>query len=604
MWSSLNRLVGLLSTRQRGQAGLLVLLLLGNALLEMVGIGLVPVYIGILTEPERVLQNEAAGNLLAHLGITAEELSRQTLLYWGSGLLLGVVTLKLIYTPAMAYLRARYIQGVIRRLSLRLFRDYMRAPYAFHLSRNTSELLRNVNMECIQLGMRVLSPLAIFATQLLVTIGIIALLIAQMPDAALLALLVFIGVSVPLVTSLRKRIRVLAVRAQEGRAHIIRSLQEGLGGIKEVRLLRREDYFVRYFQRALAKVLDLARFQQVLAATLPVTMEWLTIAALLLLVFILFQTAGNEQNVLALAALFAVAMARLKGAVSIMLGTYSQLMSSLVSVDVVAQELTHLEADRPSDVRQGDTKPWQANQGPDSIVLEDVWYRYPEADRHALRAIDLTVRGGEAIGIVGPSGGGKSTLADVILGILPPERGVIKADGLDVHRNLGAWHRLLGYIPQTVYLFDGTIEQNIALGLEADEVNAEAVTKALEAANLSDFVAQLPRGRQTLVGERGVRFSGGQRQRVAIARALYTDPQVLVMDEATSALDYQTEKAVMEAIEALKGQRTLFIVAHRLSTVRACDRIILLHSGAIRAVGTYDDLAGSSVEFQRMLNTA
>lgn len=604
MWSSLNRLVALLSPRQRWQAGLLVLLLLGNALLEMVGIGLVPVYIGILTEPERVLQNEAAANLLAHLGITAEDLSRQTLLYWGSGLLLGVVTLKLVYTPAMAYLRARYIQGVVRRLSLRLFRGYMRAPYVFHLSRNTSELLRNVNMECIELGMRVLNPLAIFATQLLVTIGIIALLIAQMPDAALLALLVFIGVSVPLVAVLKQRIRALALRAQEGRQHIIRSLQEGLGGIKEVRLLRREEYFVRYFQRALAKVLDLARFQQVLAATLPVTMEWLTIAALLLLVFILFQAAGNEQNVLALAALFAVAMARLKGTVSVMLGTYSQLMSSLVSVDVVAKELRQLEADRATSMRQGDADLSQAKQSPAAIILEDVWYRYPEADRHALRGINLAVRRGEAIGIVGPSGGGKSTLVDVILGILPPERGLLKADGLDVHCNLSAWHRLLGYIPQSVYLFDGTVEQNIALGLEAAEVNAEAVKKALVAANLSDFVTKLPHGRQTLVGERGVRFSGGQRQRVAIARALYTDPHVLVMDEATSALDNQTEKAVMEAIEALKGERTLFIVAHRLSTVRNCDRIVLLHSGEIRALGTYDELAGSSIEFQRMLKTA
>ena len=604
MWSSLNRLVALLSPRQRWQAGLLVLLLLGNALLEMVGIGLVPVYIGILTEPQRVLQNEAVASWLRHLGITAEDLSRETLLYWGSGLLLGVVSLKLIYTPAMAYLRARYIEGIVRRLSLRLFREYMRAPYAFHLSRNTSELLRNVNMECIQLGIRVLSPLAVVATQMLVTVGITSLLIVQMPNAALLALLAFIGVSVPLVASLKSRIRALALGAQEGRQHVIRSLQEGLGGIKEVRLLRREDYFVRYFQRALSKVLELARFQQVLGATLPVTMEWLTIAALLLLVFILFQASGNEQNVFALAALFAVAMARLKGTVSAMLSMYSQLMGSAVSVDLVAREFRHLEADRASSVKQGDAKPWQANQSPEAIVLEDVWYRYPEAGRHALRGINLTVRRGEAIGIIGPSGGGKSTLVDVILGILPPERGVVHADGLDVHRNLDAWHRLLGYIPQSVYLFDGTVQENIALGLDPEEVEVEAVTKALKVAHLSDFVAQLPHGRQTVVGERGVRFSGGQRQRVAIARALYTNPQILIMDEATSALDTPTEKAVMDAIEALKGQRTLLIVAHRLSTVKNCDRIVLLQEGQIRAVGTYDELENSSIDFRRMLQTA
>jgi ATP-binding cassette subfamily C protein len=237
---------------------------------------------------------------------------------------------------------------------------------------------------------------------------------------------------------------------------------------------------------------------------------------------------------------------------------------------------------------------------PQVLELKNVWYRYPEAEDFALKGIDLSIKRGEAIGIVGPSGGGKSTLVDVILGILKPERGAVLADGVDVRTQLARWHRLVGYVPQSVYLFDGTIRQNIALGLNDDAVDPDALTNALRAANLESFVNGLPQGLDTVVGERGVRFSGGQRQRVAIARALYDDPALLVMDEATSALDNLTEKAVMEAVDDLKGERTILMIAHRLTTLKNCDRILFLQTGEITAIGSHDQLAGSDEVFERI----
>jgi ATP-binding cassette subfamily C protein len=284
-----------------------------------------------------------------------------------------------------------------------------------------------------------------------------------------------------------------------------------------------------------------------------------------------------------------------------MLRAYTQVRASLVSVDVVDRDLSNMKAATPAlpAERPGTPDPWPA-ASPRQLVLEDVWYRYPGAEGYALAGVDLVIRRGEAIGIVGPSGAGKSTLVDVLLGILPPERGAVRADGVDVQECLGAWHRVLGYVPQSIYLFDGTLQQNIALGLDDEEVDPEALQRALDAANLSRFVAGLPEGLQTPVGERGVRISGGQRQRVAIARALYQDPRILLMDEATSALDNVTEKAVMEAVDSLKGERTVLLIAHRLTSVRNCDRIVYMQEGRVAAVGTYEDLIRSSPGFQQL----
>ena len=571
-----------------------------NAVLEMLGVGLVPVYIGILAQPDRLLEHEMTAPILSHLGVGPERITQQTLLYWGSGLLLALFTVKLAYAPFLAWVRARYIQGIVSGLSVRLFDGYMRAPYAFHLSRNTSELMRNVNAECMQLGMRVLHPMALLLTQLLITLAIVALLVASIPDAALFALLVSMGFALPVVALLNRRIKRLALNAQDGRKQVIRAVQEGLGGVKELRLLGREAFFVERFRRALSRVLALQRFQQVLNVTLPVMMEWVSVAALLAVVLILFQVEANQGTVLSLAALFAVAMARLKGSVSGVLGAYTQVRASLVSVDVVDRDLRHMARLREADPYVSkDAAPMPAR--PQVLELKDVWYRYSGADDFALKGIDLSIQRGEAIGIVGPSGGGKSTLVDVILGILKPERGAVLADGVDVLAQVSRWHRLVGYVPQTVYLFDGTIRQNIALGLNDDMVDTDALANALRAANLEPVVSGLPQGLDTVVGERGVRFSGGQRQRIAIARALYNNPHILVMDEATSALDNLTEKAIMEAVDTLKGERTILIIAHRLTTVKNCDRIVFLQAGSIAGIDSYGNLAESNQAFKRQL---
>ena len=321
---------------------------------------------------------------------------------------------------------------------------------------------------------------------------------------------------------------------------------------------------------------------------------------LLALIMVLFLRGESTGTLIGTAALFALGSARLKTATSQMMNDYAMLHAGTVTVNLVSKELALLES-LPNDSKVSEenahAKPLSLDT---SIALEDVWFRYAGAEDYALRGVNLEILRGEAVGLVGPSGSGKSTLVDLILGLYEPGRGKVRIDGVDLQTSLPAWHRTLGYIPQSLFLIDGTIRQNIGLGLLADEIDDDAIERAVEAASLEGVIKGLPRGLDTMVGERGVRLSGGQRQRIVIARALYHDPQVLVMDEATSALDTVTERAVMDAVNKLRKHRTIIIVAHRISTVRNLDRIVFLRNGEIEASGSYDELMAGHVGFREL----
>jgi ATP-binding cassette, subfamily B, bacterial PglK len=235
-----------------------------------------------------------------------------------------------------------------------------------------------------------------------------------------------------------------------------------------------------------------------------------------------------------------------------------------------------------------------------SLSAKAVWYRYPDSEEYALKDVSFTLHKGESMAFVGPTGAGKTTIVDVILGLLEPEKGRIIVDGKDIHADLKAWQRNIGYIPQFIYLTDDTILHNVALGLEDKDIDEEKLWQSILTAQLESFIRTLPDGIETVIGERGVRLSGGQRQRIGIARALYHNPEVLIMDEATSSLDGSTEKAVIEAIEKLKGERTMIMIAHRLTTVQNCDKLYFMKDCRIDSSGSYDELVRNNEEFRRM----
>jgi ATP-binding cassette subfamily C protein len=417
----------------------------------------------------------------------------------------------------------------------------------------------------------------------------------------LLTLVVSGLVAAALATTFGGRLRRRAKVAQASRQGILSATQEVLNGVKELKLLGREGRFLDRFRGALRKIQEEQRFIQVVSQLQPLVLEWVVVLTLLVLIWVLFLSGKSTGVIVGTAALFALASARLKAAVGGIVNNLATMRSGTVTLDVVYDELKLLETlSRDA----GASKPTPAPlplQFNSAIELEDVWFRYSSAEGYALRGVNLRIRRGEAVGLVGPSGSGKSTLVDVILGLFDPDKGMVRVDGEDIRQCLPAWHRTLGYIPQSIFLIDGTIRQNIALGLLDEEIDEAAVQRAVEAASLGGVVRDLPHGLNAMVGERGVRLSGGQRQRIVIARALYHNPQVLVMDEATSALDNLTEKAVMEAVNKLRGERTILLIAHRMSTVRNLDRIVFLLGGEIEASGTYEELMANHGGFRRMV---
>jgi ATP-binding cassette subfamily C protein len=393
---------------------------------------------------------------------------------------------------------------------------------------------------------------------------------------------------------LNKRLKHLGQEAQHNRAIMVQAVKEGLEGVKEVRLLQRVNYFTGRLMTSFSRTLQVQRIMQLIQNGLPSLIELITIFGLLGVVITMFASGQESETIIPVLTVFTVALVRMKGAVRSVMRDYTEIRHSSVSLDVVYNGLVGLE--RQTDREHQSTKRIAFSE---SIEIRDVWYRYPGSDAFSLKEINLAIRKGEAIGFVGSTGAGKSTLLDLILGILPPTRGELFVDGQPIHQSLQSWQLNLGYIPQMVFLVDGSIKENVALGIQCQDIDQARLEQAIKAANLLPLINKLPEGVDTVVGERGIRLSGGERQRIAIARALYGDPGVLVMDEATSALDNVTEKTVMQAVEALKGDRTILIIAHRLSTVINCDRIVLLKDGKIDSVGKYYELLESHPEFMK-----
>jgi len=602
MIDSLKKLWWLLSRREKRNAFLLSFLMLINGLMEMVGVGVVPVYVSIVAYPDKLIENEMVQWAFAAPG---EILTQTTLLYWGSALVLGFFTIKLLYTVFLSYYQARFVNNLVLRIGDKLFTAYMRAPYMFHLGRNSAQLLRNVNTECMRLGINVLMPLVQLATHVFVLLAITALLLVASPGFAVAALVLCVGVAATVVRTLHHELKALGANAQAARGEVMRTVNEGLGGVKEIRILQREGQFTEKFRQALGTVLSVQRFIQVINRAIPMVMEWVSVAGLLAVILLLFMMGKTSETVVSTIVLFAVSLLRLKGAIGNIVSHYTGLQHNLVSLDVVYDDLTSLQ-DQATAAEGGYTENTEQGQSLSAlkfhsrIMLDHVSFRYPNAHEDALKDISLTIEKGEAIGFVGTTGAGKSTLIDIVLGVLTPTEGHVLVDGKDIRCDPAGWQRDIGYIPQSIFLVDGTIKQNIALGLSDAKIDETAVERAVRAANLKEFVEELPQGVNALVGERGVRLSGGQRQRVAIARALYHNPDVLVMDEATSALDNVTERTVIEAVDQLKGQRTILMIAHRLTTISNCDRIVLLEHGRIESVGTYEELIRDSGVFRHM----
>lgn len=491
--------------------------------------------------------------------------------------IIGIYVIKNVYLILEKDYIFRFSYNTQMKLSTRLLAAYMKEPYTFHLNHNIAILQRSLHEDTSRFMQVVLYALELGAEFAVSGVLVIYLLVVSKSITIIVLgfLAVFVGAFLMIS---RKYSRRLGFENQGYQGKIFQWMNQALGGIKEIKILERETYFTDEFQKYWEKYARGLRIARTISILPKYTVEAVAMTGLLVAVIVklLFGEADSVYFISQLAA-FAVAAMRLMPSVGRINEHASNMLYALPSVDLVYHDLVRIEG-LTAKGENGRKEDWKLQK---EIRVQGVSYRYPDTEEWVLDNVNFAIKRGTTVAFIGSTGSGKTTMVDIILGLLTPVKGRVLADEINVHEHAKTFHTQVGYIPQTIYLSDDTIRNNIAFGMREELIDEDAVCAAVEKAQLTDFINSLPYGLDTIVGDRGVRLSGGQRQRIGIARALYHDPEILVLDEATSALDNETEAAVMEAIEHLQGMKTMIIIAHRLTTIRNVDVIYEVGDGEV-----------------------
>ena len=514
-----------------------------------------------------------------------------------AALLAGVYLVRNALLTASAWARARVMYGSVAELSRRAYTAYLRAPFALAGARNSAAMIQRVQRASDVVPTLVLASVINILAEALVVAGLVLLLAVTAPLVTLLAVS---GTALLLLVPGLLTSQLFARWGQLERSletDLLQQVHEGLGGLKEVKLNERETFFEARFGALRERLSRIRRKHEVLNEGLRVGVETAFALILVLVIMALTRRGGEGGYVVSVLGLYVYAGFRLIPSINRITLNLNSLRHGLPFASDLADEFSAL-GPIASGEPMGDAGTMPLSK---AIVFDGVSYTYAPGSPAAVSGIDVTIERGQSVGIIGPTGAGKSTLLDLLLGLIEPTSGRVLVDGRDIRTAPRAWQRQIGYVSQTPYLLDDSLRRNVAFGLPGDTIDEPRLREAVSAAQLDDVVVALPQGLDTTLGDRGARLSGGQRQRVAIARALYRDPAVLVLDEATAALDLETEREVTRAIESLQGRRTVIVVAHRLSTVRRCDRIIVLREGRVAAVGAYAELLATDPNFQRLV---
>ena len=578
-----NKIWHLLTPSQRRASIVLLGFMIIGMALETMGIGLVIPALALMTQSDITTKYPEFQTIISSLGSP----SRNQLIVYGMLVLVTVYTVKALFLSFLTWAQMKFVFDVQAVLSQKIFSGYLLRPYTFHLQRNSAQLIRNVMTETNLFTHSGLKSGMIILTEVLVLIGISALLVVVEPFGTLLVVCVLGVVG----WAFHSYTRGYILRWGEARQHHeglrIQYLQEGLGGAKDVKLLGRENNFLSQYQLHNIGSARVGQYKSTMQVLPRIWLELFAIIGLAVLVLAMIWQGTPIETVLPTLGLFAAAAFRLIPSANRIISAIQSVRFTLPVIDTLHNECKDFDEE---EALQSEAMSPLDN----SITLEGVGFRYPSAENMALSDLNMSIAKGTSVGFIGGSGAGKSTLVDIILGLLSPTAGNVKVDGFDTQTNIRVWQDQIGYVPQSIFLTDDSLRRNIAFGLPNEMIDDDAIELAIHAAQLEDFVNELPEGLDTIVGERGVRLSGGQRQRIGIARALYHDPQVLVLDEATSSLDIETERDVMKAVNVFHGNKTLIIVAHRLTTVEHCDRLYRLENGRVIAEGAPDAILAHS----------
>lgn len=568
------KLYYLLNHRQRVMYVVLFVMSLVGALFESLGVSAILPLIEAITDPEALLKNSYIRTIYDRLGLQG---SNQLIVMMIVGVVL-IYVIKNVYLVILAAVRANFSSSTQVSLGRCLMYSYMKYDYQFFLRNPSHVLYRGLTFDVNSFYMLVQTTFQLMS-ELLTALAIGILVIYTDPFIALVVFI--IGIFLIIVSTLitKRIVKPLGERYRFYDNRMKETAYEAFDGIKDILVMHRQSYFSDTYVDTNEKSCKVYARQTVAAESPTYIFELVCVAGLM--VGIAIRVSGMENAAAFVPTLATIAMAafRIMPSLGRIANYLNNIMFRMPSFNAVYDLVRDADAYKAVVLEEWPEKDDVDMQFTDTVEMRDVTFRYDNTEVDVLRGLNLTFHKGESIGLVGESGAGKSTVSDMLLGLLRPQSGAVLMDGMDIRNVPNTWCRTIGYVPQTVYIMNETVRKNIAFGVPEDEIDDDKIWRALEEAQLKEYIESLPQGLDTELGERGVRFSGGQRQRIAIARALYYDPEILVLDEATSALDNKTEEAVMESIDYLSGKKTLIIVAHRLTTVHNCNYIYEIRNG-------------------------
>ncbi len=562
-----------LDRRQKINLCILLVIIFIGAFVELLGVSAIMPLINVAMNPETIDEKWYFVLIRKYTGITD---ANQMILFLAV-LLIVIYILKNVYVMVMYSLQYRFVFNNQQRLSVRMMKSYMQQDYLFHVSKNVAEFQRNITSDVNGFFTIVLNVLQFLAEFSVSAILVIFLFIQDWVSTVAVAVLLFLFMGF-FTIFFRKVLVKIGEQSRQANVLVTKWLFQAFSGIKEIKVANKESFFISNYNRHYKDCVRVQRQQSILTYLPKPVMETVCICSLMLAMIIKIAVVKSDiVSFVTTLSVFAVAAFRMLPSFNKITGYISGMMFNKPAIDSVYRDLKEIEQlMEQKTAEHEDTIKVMLHS---SIRLNNVSFRYPESDKWILKNASLEITKNTSVALIGASGAGKTTAADLMLGILQPQEGTVTIDGTDLRKCMKSWHEDIGYIPQVIYLMDDNIRANIAFGIPDAEIDDDTIQKALREAQLDQFVNSLPNGLDTLIGDRGVKLSGGQRQRIGIARALYRNPNVLVLDEATSALDSDTEKEVMEAIDGLHGTRTLIVIAHRLSTIKKCDKIFEVGGG-------------------------
>ena len=582
----------ILSRKERIRLIFLFFLIISMALIDMIGIASVMPFIALLTNPEIIITNKIINFAFQKSSIFGVEDEQSFLILTGFFVFLLLI-ISITVKALTAYFQSRYLRYCEYSLSKRLMKKYIYQPYSWFINQNSSEIGKTILSETGNLIGRGLGPALNLITNVIITLTLLLMLL-YVDTKLTLTVAITVGLFyMTFYLLIRKLLNKVAKKNFKDNGFKFKALLEAFSASKEVKAGGLEQIFINRFSKPAKSMAYNSALIDILSVLPRFALEAIAFGGLILVIIFYMLASDNIASVLPIIALYAFAGYRLMPAIQ-------KIFTNITYLRVSGPVINHLYNDLKNLDLKIDENPQDEFFFNESIKLKNIYYTYPKSSRTVLKNISLTIPAYTSVGIVGETGSGKTTTIDLILGLLEAQEGTLEIDGKIVNnKNRRAWQNLIGYVPQQIYLADTTISENIAFGANKEEISQESVEEAAKIANLHEFIVnELPLQYQTIIGERGARLSGGQRQRIGIARALYHKPKLLIFDEATSALDNITEKSVMEAIYNKDYKITKILIAHRLNTVKRCDKIFLFDKGELKTQGTFEELIKISDDFR------